>query len=216
MICFFFYYLIQYFCGDVMKITSVELDISAVRQSQYPENNLPEFLIVGRSNVGKSSFVNTMINRKNFARTSSKPGKTQTLNFYKINKDFYFVDVPGYGYAITDKKTQLKFGKMIEDYVANREYLKEVFMLIDFRHKPTEDDILMYKYLKYYNLKVTIVATKIDKISFGQREKYKNIILKTLELQENDNLILFSSVTKDGKKDVYQTIEKYLDFIDVD
>lgn len=216
MICFFFYYLIQYICGDVMKITSVELDISAVRQSQYPENNLPEFLIVGRSNVGKSSFVNTMINRKNFARTSSKPGKTQTLNFYKINKDFYFVDVPGYGYAITDKKTQLKFGKMIEDYVANREYLKEVFMLIDFRHKPTEDDILMYKYLKYYNLKVTIVATKIDKISFGQREKYKNIILKTLELQEDDNLILFSSVTKDGKKDVYQTIEKYLDFIDVD
>lgn len=199
-----------------MKITSVELDISAVRQSQYPENNLPEFLIVGRSNVGKSSFVNTMINRKNFARTSSKPGKTQTLNFYKINKDFYFVDVPGYGYAITDKKTQLKFGKMIEDYVANREYLKEVFMLIDFRHKPTEDDILMYKYLKYYNLKVTIVATKIDKISFGQREKYKNVILKTLELQENDNLILFSSVTKDGKKDVYQTIEKYLDFIEED
>lgn len=199
-----------------MKITSVELDISAVRQSQYPENNLPEFLIVGRSNVGKSSFVNTMINRKNFARTSSKPGKTQTLNFYKINKDFYLVDVPGYGYAITDKKTQLKFGKMIEDYVANREYLKEVFMLIDFRHKPTEDDILMYKYLKYYNLKVNVVATKIDKISFGQREKYKNIILKTLELQENDNLILFSSVTKDGKKDVYQTIEKYLDFIDVD
>lgn len=199
-----------------MKITSVELDISAVRQSQYPENNLPEFLIVGRSNVGKSSFVNTMINRKNFARTSSKPGKTQTLNFYKINKDFYLVDVPGYGYSITDKKTQLKFGKMIEDYVANREYLKEVFMLIDFRHKPTEDDILMYKYLKYYNLKVNVVATKIDKISFGQREKYKNIILKTLELQENDNLILFSSVTKDGKKDVYQAIEKYLDFIDVD
>ena len=199
-----------------MKITSVELEISAVRQSQYPDANLPEFLIVGRSNVGKSSFVNTIINRKNFARTSSKPGKTQTLNFYKINKDFYFVDVPGYGYAIADKKTQLKFGKMIEDYVATRKELKEVFMLIDFRHKPSEDDILMYKYLKYFNLKVTVVATKIDKISFGQREKYKNIILKNLELQEGDNLILFSSVTKDGKKDIYQTIEKYLDFIDVD
>ena len=199
-----------------MKITSVELEISAVRQSQYPDDNLPEFLIVGRSNVGKSSFVNTIINRKNFARTSSKPGKTQTLNFYKINKDFYFVDVPGYGYAIADKKTQLKFGKMIEDYVATRKELKEVFMLIDFRHKPTEDDILMYKYLKYFNLKVTVVATKIDKISFGQREKYKNIILKNLELKEGDNLILFSSVTKDGKKDIYAEIEKYLDFIDVD
>lgn len=199
-----------------MKITSVELEISAVRQSQYPTLNLPEFLIVGRSNVGKSSFVNTMINRKNFARTSSKPGKTQTLNFYKINKDFYFVDVPGYGYAITDKKTQLKFGKMIEDYVATRKELKEVFMLIDFRHKPTEDDILMYKYLKYYNLKVNVVATKIDKISFGQREKYKNVILKNLELQDDDKLILFSSVTKDGKKEIYSIIENYLDFIDVD
>ena len=110
-----------------MKITNVELSISAVRQSQYPEDSLPEFLIVGRSNVGKSSFVNTIINRKNFARTSSKPGKTQTLNFYKINKDFYLVDVPGYGYAIADKKTQMKFGKMIEDYVATRKELKEVF-----------------------------------------------------------------------------------------
>ena len=197
-----------------MKITSVELCISAVRQSQYPEDYLPEFLIVGRSNVGKSSFVNTLINRKNYARTSSKPGKTQTLNFYKINDDFYFVDVPGYGYAITDKKTQMKFGKMIEDYVANREQLKEVFMLIDFRHKPSSDDILMYKYLKYYNLKVTVVATKIDKISFGQREKYKNIILNTLELQDGDKLVLFSSVTKDGKKEIYGEIEKYLDFID--
>lgn len=108
----------------------------------------------------------------------------------------------------------MKFGKMIEDYVANREQLKEVFMLIDFRHKPSSDDILMYKYLKYYNLKVTVVATKIDKISFGQREKYKNIILNTLELQEGDKLVLFSSVTKDGKKEIYGEIEKYLDFID--
>ena len=197
-----------------MKISNVELSISAVRQSQYPVSSLPEFLIVGRSNVGKSSFVNTLINRKNYARTSSKQGKTQTLNFYKINDDFYFVDVPGYGYAITDKKTQMKFGKMIEDYVANREQLKEVFMLIDFRHKPSSDDILMYKYLKYYNLKVTVVATKIDKISFGQREKYKNIILNTLELQDGDKLVLFSSVTKDGKKEIYGEIEKYLDFID--
>jgi GTP-binding protein len=199
-----------------MKIISTELFISAVRQSQYPTDKLPEFLIVGRSNVGKSSFVNTIINRKSFARTSSKPGKTQTLNFYLINKDFYLVDVPGYGYAATDKKTQMKFGKMIEDYVANRKELKEVFMLVDFRHKPTEDDELMYKYLKYFNLKVTIIATKIDKISFGQREKYKKVILNTLNLESGDNLILFSSVTKDGKKEVYQRIEQYLDFIDVD
>lgn len=197
-----------------MKITSAELVISAVRESQYPTDSLPEFLIVGRSNVGKSSFVNTLINRKNYARTSSKPGKTQTLNFYKINKDFYFVDVPGYGYAITDKKTQLKFGKMIEEYLVNRKDLKEVFLLVDFRHKPSEDDILMYKYLKYYNKKVTIVATKIDKISFGQREKYKNIIINTLELKPEDKLVLFSSVSKDGKKDLYNIIEQYLDFIE--
>ena len=103
---------------------------------------------------------------------------------------------------------------MIEEYVANRKQLKEVFMLIDFRHKPSEDDLLMYKYLKYFSLKVTVVATKIDKISFGQREKYKNVILKTLDLKEEDKLILFSSVTKDGKKDIYNTIEQYLDFIE--
>ena len=199
-----------------MKITNTSLFISAVRQSQYPTDKLPEFLIVGRSNVGKSSFVNTMINRKNYARTSNKPGKTQTLNFYIINNDFYFVDVPGYGYAITDKKTQMKFGKMIEEYVANRKELKEVFMLVDFRHKPNEDDVLMYKYLKYFNLNITIVATKIDKIAFGQREKYKKVIIDTLGLTENDNIVLFSSVTKDGKKEVYNVVEKYLDFIDVD
>lgn len=197
-----------------MKITSTELVISAVRESQYPTDKLPEFLIVGRSNVGKSSFVNTLINRKNFARTSSKPGKTQTLNFYKINDDFYFVDVPGYGYAITDKKTQLKFGKMIEEYVATRKELKEVFMLVDYRHKPTEDDVLMYKYLKYYNLKVTVVATKMDKISFNQRIKNKSVLIDTLGLKEPDKLVLFSSVTKDGKKELYDIIEQYLDFIE--
>ena len=197
-----------------MKITSTELVISAVRESQYPTDKLPEFLIVGRSNVGKSSFVNTLINRKNFARTSSKPGKTQTLNFYKINDDFYFVDVPGYGYAITDKKTQLKFGKMIEEYVATRKELKEVFMLVDYRHKPTEDDVLMYKYLKYYNLKVTVVATKMDKISFNQRIKNKSVLIDTLGLKDTDKLVLFSSVTKDGKKELYDIIEQYLDFIE--
>lgn len=199
-----------------MKITSAELFVSAVRQSQYPTDQLPEFLIVGRSNVGKSSFVNTIINRKNYARTSSTPGKTQTLNFYLINKDFYLVDVPGYGYASVDKKTQMKFGKMIEDYVAHRKELREVFMLVDCRFKPSEDDVLMYNYLKFFNLKVTVIATKIDKVSFGQREKIKTTIIKELELKDNDNIILFSSVTRDGKKETHEVIEKYLDFIDVD
>lgn len=190
-----------------MKITSTELVISAVRESQYPTDKLPEFLIVGRSNVGKSSFVNTLINRKNFARTSSKPGKTQTLNFYKINNDFYFVDVPGYGYAITDKKTQLKFGKMIEEYVATRKELKEVFMLVDYRHKPTEDDVLMYKFLKYYNIPVTIVATKYDKVNRSLRDKQDDLIKTTLSPALGDEIVNFSSITKIGKDRIYEIIE---------
>lgn len=190
-----------------MKITSVELKISAVRVSQYPDDKLPEFLMIGRSNVGKSSFINTIIHRKNFARTSSRPGKTQTLNFYLINQAFYLVDVPGYGYALTSKRTQEKFGKMIEDYLANRNNLKHVFMLVDFRHKPTKDDVLMYNYLKYFNLPVTVVATKADKISKGQWDKYKQIILKELDLVHGDELVLFSSVLKEGKETIQNFIE---------
>ena len=190
-----------------MKISSVELKISAVRISQYPDDNKPEFLLVGRSNVGKSSFINTLIHRKNFARTSSRPGKTQTLNFYYVNDLFYLVDVPGYGYALTSKKNQAKFGKMIEEYLANRKNLKHIFMLIDFRHKPTKDDLLMYNYLKYFNLPVTIVATKIDKIPKGQWDKYKNIILKELDLVHGDELILFSSLLKEGKEQIHNLIE---------
>lgn len=129
-----------------MQIESVNEPIIAVRRSQYPEDKKSEFLLVGRSNVGKSSFINTLIERKNFARTSSKPGKTQTLNFYKVNDAFYLVDVPGYGYASVSKDTQKKFGLMIEEYLKSRENLKHVFMLIDYRHKPTEDDVLMYEF----------------------------------------------------------------------
>ena len=124
-----------------MKITSVNLVISAVRRSQYPTDNLPEYLLVGRSNVGKSSFINTMISRKNYARTSSNPGKTQTINFYLVNNSFYLVDAPGYGYANLSKQKQKKFGLMMEDYLINRPNLKQVFMLIDFRNKLSSDDV---------------------------------------------------------------------------
>ena len=137
-----------------MIIKDVELTISAVRRSQYPTDNKPEFLLVGRSNVGKSSFINSIIERKNFARISSNPGKTQTLNFYNVNDDFYLVDVPGYGFARVSKSLKNKFGLIIEDYLKERDNLKMVFMLIDFRHKPTSDDILMYDYLKYYDHEV--------------------------------------------------------------
>ena len=190
-----------------MKISDVKLTVQAVRRSQYPEADIPEFMLVGRSNVGKSSFINTLVNRKNIAYTSGKPGKTQTLNFYLVNESFYLVDVPGYGYASVNKKIQEKFGKMIEEYLEKRDELIRVFMLIDFRHKPTEDDKLMYNFLKYYNIPVTVVATKVDKVGTSKIEKNKKIILDTLDLVVGDDLVLFSSVTKLGKEDVLRKIE---------
>lgn len=190
-----------------MKITDVELKISAVRRSQYPTDQLPEFLLVGRSNVGKSSFINTIVNRKNIARISARPGKTQTLNFYLANKNFYLVDVPGYGYAAVDKKTQQKFGMMIEEYLEKREELKRVFMLIDFRHKPTEDDLLMYNFLKYYNVPVTVVATKADKVGTSKKDKSIKVIKDTIDLVVGDDLIIFSSMTKLGREQILQKIE---------
>lgn len=191
-----------------MKITDVTLTISAVRRSQYPDDGMPEFMLVGRSNVGKSSFINTLVNRKNIARISSRPGKTQTLNFYLVNKNFFLVDVPGYGYASVDKKTQEKFGKMIEEYLEKRTELKRVYMLVDFRHKPTEDDVLMYNFLKYYNIPVTVVATKVDKVGSSKMDKNKKIILDTLDLVVGDDLVLFSSVTKLGREDILKRIEE--------
>ena len=193
-----------------MKINSVTLQSLAVRESQYPEENLPEFLLVGRSNVGKSSFINTLINRKNFAHTSSKPGKTQTLNFYNVNENFYLVDVPGYGYASVDKQTQAKFGLMIEEYLMNRETLKRVFLIIDYRNKPMEDDLLMYNFLKYYHKEVTIVATKYDKVSQSKRAKVEKVLNSSFDLQDTDNIIYFSSVTKEGKDKVMNIINSYL------
>lgn len=199
-----------------MKINNVSLTISAVRRSQYPTDNRPEFLLVGRSNVGKSSFINTLINRKNYARISSIPGKTQTLNFYLVNNDFYLIDAPGYGYANVSKQKQMRFGMAIEEYLSTRPNLREVFLLIDFRHKPSKYDLMMYDYLKYYNKRVTVIATKVDKVPVTQRDKHKKIILDTLDLVIDDTFIMFSSITKNGKKEAHSVIEKYLDFIDVD
>lgn len=194
-----------------MEVVNVEEPICAVRISQYPDDKKNEFLILGRSNVGKSSFINTIINRKNMAKTSSKPGKTQTINFYYINSQFYIVDVPGYGYAQTSKKQIEKFGIMIEEYLKNRQNLKHVFLLVDFRHKPTEDDVLMYKFLKYYNLPVTIVTTKFDKVNRSLRDKQNDLIKKTLMPALGDEIINFSSVTKLGKERIYDIIENYFE-----
>lgn len=191
-----------------MKINKVELVISAVRRSQYPTDELPEFLLVGRSNVGKSSFINTVINRKNYARTSSNPGKTQTINFYAVNDQFYLVDAPGYGFANLGKQQQKKFGLMMEDYLTGRSVLKQVFMLIDFRHKPTADDIMMYNFLKHYKIPVTIVATKADKVGITLHQKQRNMILDELDLVIGDDFVVFSNVTKEGKQEIHQKISR--------
>ena len=190
-----------------MIIKNANLDVIATRRSQYPDDDRAEFLLVGRSNVGKSSFINTILNRKNLAYTSAKPGKTQTLNFYGVNDNFYLIDVPGYGYASTDKKTQAKFGMMIEEYLEKRQQLKRVFMLVDFRIKPTEDDLLMYNFLKYYNLPVTVIATKADKVGGSKKQKNLKILLDTLDLVVGDDLVVFSSITKLGVKEILQKIE---------
>ncbi len=191
-----------------MKVNSVNLVISAVRRSQYPTDEKPEFLLVGRSNVGKSSFINTIIHRKNYARTSATPGKTQTINFYLVNDEFYLVDAPGYGYAALNKAKQKKFGLMMEDYLKNRPNLKQVFMLVDFRHKPTSDDIMMYNFLKYYKLPVTIVATKIDKVGITLHQRQRSAILDELELVVGDDFVLFSSVTKEGSEEISEKISR--------
>ena len=190
-----------------MKINSVDMDVMAVRRSQYPSDSLPEFLLIGKSNVGKSSFINTLVNRKNIARTSSVPGKTQTLNFYLVNNEFYLGDAPGYGYAAVNKAQQKKFGLMIEEYLEKRSELKRVFLLIDFRLKPGENDLMMYNFLKYYNIPVTVVATKTDKVGTSKKDRNLKIIKDTLDLVVGDNIVLFSSVSKMGKEEISNLIE---------
>ena len=179
-----------------LKINDARLEIIAVRRSQYPTDKKPEFLLVGRSNVGKSSFINALIDRKNLARTSSRPGKTQTLNFYLVNNAFYLIDVPGYGYASVNQEQQKKMGMLIEECLEKREELKRVFMLVDFRIKPTENDLLMYQFLKYYNIPVTIILTKTDKVPRSKQDRNLKLIKDTLDLAVGDDMIMFSSVNK--------------------
>ena len=190
-----------------MNFQKVELSSVAVRTTQYPTDNLPEFLIVGRSNVGKSSFINTLVNRKSLARTSAKPGKTQTLNFYNIDDMCYIVDVPGYGYAAVSNAKQEKFGLMIEEYIMNRPNLKHVFLLIDYRHKPTENDLIMYDFLKYYNLPVTVVCTKYDKVKKSLKDKQNKIIENKIDSAMRDEIIYFNKIKKVGRDKIISIME---------
>ena len=194
-----------------MKITSVDLKISAVRRSQYPTDNKPEFLMVGRSNVGKSSFINTMINRKNYARTSATPGKTQTINFYNINNAIYFVDLPGYGYAKVSQETKKKWGKMIENYLLKSKKLRIIFLLIDIRHEPSQNDIDMFEWILHYGFNPIIVATKSDKLKRSQLQKHISVIRKTLNCIEGTPIIPFSSLNKSGREEVWEYIEASLE-----
>lgn len=191
-----------------MKVNNVEMVISAVKPEQYPEDGLPEFALAGRSNVGKSSFINRMIGRKSLARISSKPGKTQTLNFYKIEEQLFFVDVPGYGYAKVSKKEREAWGKMIERYITARKVLRAVVLIVDLRHEPTADDCMMYDFLKYYNIPAIIIATKADKIPKGKWDKHKKIVKQTLDMDPADPLIVFSSEKGIGIEQAWAEIEK--------
>ncbi|WJP97047.1 ribosome biogenesis GTP-binding protein YihA/YsxC [Macrococcus bovicus] len=189
---------------------NVEILISAVRPEQYPDTGLKEIALAGRSNVGKSSFINTMINRKSMARISSKPGKTQTLNFFNIDEQLVFVDVPGYGYAKVSKTERERWGKMIETYLTTRETLAAVIQLVDIRHEPSQDDVLMYDFLKHYDIPTIIIATKEDKIPKGKIQKHLKIIRQALEIDQNDTLISYSSLSKEKNPVIWQAIERYL------
>ncbi|MYL44883.1 YihA family ribosome biogenesis GTP-binding protein [Virgibacillus halodenitrificans] len=193
-----------------MKITNAEIVISAVSQKQYPNDQLPEIALAGRSNVGKSSFINTIINRKNLARTSSKPGKTQTLNFYKLNNAFYFVDVPGYGYAKVSKKEREKWGKMMEEYFQTRDTLNAVILITDVRHEPTSDDIQMYDFLKYYQLPVIVVATKLDKVPKNKIDAHLKRTKETFEMEADDYLLPFSAEKGYGKEEAWNLLKKFI------
>jgi GTP-binding protein len=189
-----------------VKVKQAEFVISAVNPSQYPEDALPEIALAGRSNVGKSSLINRMVHRKNLARTSSKPGKTQTINFYRVNGQLYFADMPGYGFARVSKETKAAWARMIEGYLLNRQELKGVIQVVDVRHPPTRDDCTMYDWLKHYGIPVIVVATKADKIPRGKWPKHMKQVREGLQIRADDPFILFSAETGQGKDELWNTI----------
>ncbi len=186
-----------------MKIKTAEIVMSAVKPEQYPEGDLPEIAMVGRSNVGKSSAINTLLGRKKLARVSSSPGKTRTINFYLINNAFYLVDLPGYGYAKTSKPERAAWGKMIETYLSTRENLQEVIQLVDIRHNPSRDDQLMYNWLRHFGYGSLVLATKLDKIKRSQYQKHIKNIRETLGMPQESIVMPLSSLKKTGVEDAW-------------
>ena len=192
-----------------MIIKTSDFEISAVKREQYPTDDKPEIAFVGRSNVGKSSIINALTNRKKLAKVSQTPGKTRLINFFLINGEFHLVDLPGYGYAKVSKKEQESWGKTIETYLIDRAPLKRVVLLVDSRHKPTADDILMYEWIKHYGYNIVVVATKSDKISNNDLFKSKKTIKDTLKLTDNDEFYFFSSLNKKGKDELIDNLFQF-------
>lgn len=188
------------------KINKAEFMLCAAWKSQWPENNLPEICMAGRSNVGKSSFINAITGRNQLAKVSSTPGKTRTLNFFNINDELRLVDVPGYGYAKVNDKIKESFGDMIDTYLSQRDTLKALVLIVDYRHKPTRDDITMYEYAKYYEIPVIVVATKEDKLKKNDLKKNEKLIKDTLDFDEADYFVRFSSLKKVGIDKVWDII----------
>lgn len=194
-----------------MQINKAEYVKSCVRADHYPEDGLPEMIFAGRSNVGKSSFINSLTNRKHLARVSSRPGKTQTLNFYNINDEMYLVDVPGYGYAKVNRSLKESFGRMIEEYLVEREELILGVLLVDYRHKPTKDDVMMYEFVKHHGVPVIVVATKEDKLKRNDLKKNEKLIKDTLHFDPSDTFIRFSSLKKKGIQEAWNAIYELCD-----
>ncbi|WP_160672866.1 ribosome biogenesis GTP-binding protein YihA/YsxC [Clostridium sp. C8-1-8] len=189
-----------------MKIKNSEFITSAVRREQYPTDERIEVAFVGRSNVGKSSIINSITNRRGLAKVSQTPGKTRLINFFLINNDFYLVDLPGYGYAKVSKTEKASWGKIIETYLSSRLQLKRVVLLVDCRHKPTEDDIMMHEWIKHYGYDVLVIATKSDKLSKNELRKSEKVIRDTLKLAQEDKLYYFSSLNKVGRDELVDSI----------
>ncbi len=193
-----------------MEVNKASLAAVGVKFAQYPTDGKPEIAFVGRSNVGKSTLINAMLNRKALARTSSQPGKTRTINFYDVEEKLYIVDLPGYGYAKAPKTEIEKWGKMIEEYLQKREVLTGIILLIDIRHEPGKNDIMMYEWLRHYGYDIIIAATKADKLNRSQVPKHLAMIQKTLGLQSKDKLVAFSGVTKSGVAELWEAMESLL------
>lgn len=194
-----------------MIIKQVALETVCGITSKLPENIHPEVAFAGKSNVGKSSLINALMNRKSLARTSAQPGKTQTINYYNVNDAIYFVDLPGYGFARANENVKAQWGKMIEDYLHKSKQLKAVFLLIDIRHKPSENDCIMYDWVKRMGYAPIIIATKLDKINRSQIQKQVKLIRTTLEADKETVIIPFSATTKQGREEIYEIIDHIIE-----